>query len=229
MLNSWGSLRLNPVNNELTLQYVQEALLTPATKLYKTVGFFEKEGAIQSDDLNAFWDVLISDTQISQADGTAAAQYFYSGFLGCGYPASSARTTKLFYDATKEFLNDLDISEEKRVDLHNALNSYLVHESTGLVSPTDFANRYFEQEERDSFSDYLEDKNIPSTSFTKDLLHIESSIKTRKISFRKKVNITAPANAFKELVQIESVNEDDQGNEVRWTKILIKDEIISQE
>ena len=120
MLNSWGSLRLNPVNNELTLQYVQEALLTPATKLYKTVGFFEKEGAIQSDDLNAFWDVLISDTQISQADGKAAAQYFYSGFLGCGYPASSARTTKLFYDATKEFLNDLDISEEKRVLGQNA-------------------------------------------------------------------------------------------------------------
>ena len=115
------------------------------------------------------------------------------------------------------------------MDLHNALNSYLVHENTDVISPTDFANRYFEQDERDSFSDYLEDKDIPNTSFTKDLLHIESSIKTRKISFRKKVSISAPANAFKELIEIETVDEDEQGNKVRWTRLLIKDEIVSQE
>ena len=104
---------INQQTNELTLRYVQEALLTPATKLYKTAGFFEKDGASQSEDLNSYWDVLLSDTQISQADGKAAAQYFYAGFLGCGYPASSARTTKLFYEATKDFLNDMDISDEK--------------------------------------------------------------------------------------------------------------------
>ncbi|WP_432729937.1 hypothetical protein [Klebsiella oxytoca] len=38
---------------------------------------------------------MISDYQISKADGKAAAQYFYQHFLGCGYPETSARTTKI--------------------------------------------------------------------------------------------------------------------------------------
>src|SRR5690606_10609709 len=73
--------------NKISLDFIEELLLTPSSKLYKTIAFFEKANyASPCDDINEKWLVMISDNQISQSDGKAAAQYFYSDFAGCGYP-----------------------------------------------------------------------------------------------------------------------------------------------
>ena len=220
---------VNVLTKEITLKFVEEALLTPATKLYKTACFLQKNSTDEGDNLNHQWDVLVSDSQISQTDGKAAAHYFYSSFLGCGYPETSARTTKQFYDATTEFLNDLDVSEEKRNDLQNALVSYLKHENSEIVNPKEFANRYFETKVRDSFSEFLEEKDLPTTAFTKDIKHISSKLKTRRLSFSKNVKITAPSQVFKDLIDIETITENSDGETVNWTKIIVKDEIVSHE
>ncbi|WP_028292456.1 nucleoid-associated protein [Oceanobacter kriegii] len=221
--------KVDDLTSEITLKYIEEALLTPATKLYKTAAFFEKSTTPEGDDLNSKWDVLVSDSQISQAEGKAAALYFYSSFLGCGYPETCARTTKQFYDATCEFLNDIDVSEEKRNDLHNALVSYLKHENSDVVNPLEFSSRYFDVETRDSYSEFLEDKEIPNTAFTKDIEFISGKLKTRKLSFSKDVKLIAPSQVFKELVDIQSINVNDAGEAVKWTKIIVKDEIVAQE
>lgn len=220
--------RINEATNEITLKFVEEALLTPATKLYKTAGFFETSEIAESGNLNSKWDVLVCDSQISQTDGKAAARYFYADFLGFGYPESSARTTKQFYDATCEFIQDLDISEEKRCSLKNSLVSYL-HENTDSISPAEFAIRHLGEDVRDSFTEFLEDKDLPTSAFTKDIEHIESKLKTRQLSFSKQVKISAPSQVFQDLVEIETITEDDDGNPVEWTKILVKDNIVSQE
>ncbi|WP_445359562.1 nucleoid-associated protein [Microbulbifer sp. ANSA005] len=220
---------VNELNQEISLQYIEEALLTPATRLYKTAGFFQKKSDAVKRDLNSKWDVLIADTQISQAEGKAAARYFYSSFLGCGYPQTSARTTKQFYEATCEFLKDMKINVEKRNDLHNALISYLKHENSDVINPSEFSARYFDLETRDSYSEFLEDKEIPVTSFTKDIEHISGRLKTRKLSFRKNVKLTAPSHVFKDYIDIQEMKKNDDGDTVNWTKIIVKDEIVAQE
>lgn len=218
----------NENSNEITLEYIEEALLTPATKLYKTAGFFEK-GELDTDgDLNCKWDAVVCDTQISQTDGKAAARYFYANFLGFGYPESSAKTTKEFYDATCEFIQELDVTEEERYDIRNSLNSYL-RENSDSISPVEFAGRHFEESIRDSFTNFLEDKDLPTSTFAKDIKHIESNLKTRKLSFSKHVKVSAPSQVFQELVEIETISEDSNGNPVNWTNILVKDNIVSQE
>ncbi|MBY7976337.1 nucleoid-associated protein [Vibrio fluvialis] len=223
----------NVHTHEISLKFVEEALLTPATKLYKTAGFFEKNSPSDDDDgdddLNGFWSVSISDSQISQTDGKAAAHYFYSTFLGCGYPESSARTTREFYEATCSFLSKMNISEEQRNDLHNALISYLKYENSQVVSANEFSERYFDVDTRDDFSEYLEDQGLPLTAFTKDIDQISSKLKTRKLSFSKNVKITAPSDVFKDLVSIEAILQNDEGEDVNWTKIIVKDKIINQE
>lgn len=222
----------NPNTNEISLKFVEEALLTPATKLYKTAGFFEKTTSNREEavgDLNNVWHVGISDSQISQTDGKAAAQYFYSSFLGCGYPESSAKTTREFYEATCEFLTGMDISEEKRNDLHNALISYLKYENTDVVSATEFSDRYFDVDTRDQFAEHIEDKGLPLTAFTKDIEQISTRLKQRKLSFSKNVKITAPSDVFKELIDIESITENHDGESVNWTRITVKDRIVSQQ
>ncbi|CAK1759197.1 Nucleoid associated protein NdpA [Vibrio crassostreae] len=222
----------NPNTNEISLKFVEEALLTPATKLYKTAGFFEKvtDNRVEApSELNDVWHVGVSDSQISQTDGKAAAQYFYSSFLGCGYPESSAKTTREFYEATCEFLTGMDISEDKRNDLHNALVSYLKYENTAVVSATEFSDRYFDVDTRDQFAEHIEEKGLPLTAFTKDIEQISTRLKQRKLSFSKNVKITAPSDVFKELIDIESITENQDGESVNWTRITVKDRIVSQQ
>lgn len=219
---------VDKITQEIGLKYVEEALLTPATKLYKTACFLNKGNDSNDEDLNSRWNVLVSDTQISQNGGTASAFYFYNTFLGCGYPKTSARTTQKFYIETSKFINDMDISEEKRSDIHTALNVYLKQEKTDVINPTEFASRHFDIETCDSYSVYLKDKELPLTSFTKDIQYVAPKLKTRKLAFSQNIKIIVPADKFSDLIEMEEVYESD-GKKVNWTKIIIKDRIVSQE
>ncbi|WP_305372891.1 nucleoid-associated protein [Photobacterium leiognathi] len=220
----------NQVTNQISLKYVEEALLTPSTKLFKTVGFSEKNNVDDDlNNLNNFWDVFISDSQISRNDGKAAAKYFYDVFLCCGYPESSARQTKIFYDATCGFIDSLDISPEEKNDFRNALVSYLKIENSEVVNAIDFAERYFSVGTHDLYTEYLEDQGLVSTSFTKDNEQIATKLKVRKLSFSNNIKLIAPFDYFKDLVEINTVTEDGEGESVQWTNILVKDRIVTQE
>ncbi|USD36537.1 nucleoid-associated protein [Ferrimonas sp. SCSIO 43195] len=221
--------KTNQSTKEITLKYVEEALLTPATKLYKTAFFTQVQDEANNKDMRKKWLPLISDSQISKTEGKAAAFYFYSKFLGCGYPESSAKSTKEFYDATSNYLKGMDVSEEVRSDYHNALVSYLKYEKSEVVNPNEFAARYFDSEEVDLYIEHLEDLDLPTQSFAKNLEFIGSKLKIRKLSFSKNVKITAPSQVFKELIKLESINMDESGQPVNWTNIIVKDKIVAQE
>ncbi len=106
---------VNEKTNEISLKFIKEALLTPGSRLYKTAGYFEKKATDSSVDLNERFVVMVSDYQINKAEGKAAAQYFYSDFLGCGYLQDSARKTKHFYEAATNFIADLDVGPPRRM------------------------------------------------------------------------------------------------------------------
>lgn len=222
----------DPSTQEISLRFVQEVLLTPGTRLYKTAAFFEKDCVYNNpQDLNDKWTVMVSDYQISQADGKAAAQYFYSDFLGCGYPETSARTTKKFYDAASRFIDNLDISVEQKSDLYNALITYMKVDTSSTITPSIFASTYFDLDTQDEFNANMSSAGIPSTSFTKDNTHIESKLKFRKINFSRNIKIVAPADVFRSCVEIESIDgdPDDSGAPQKWTKVIVKDRVTQQE
>tara|TARA_R110000803_G_scaffold14326_1_gene39771 strand:- start:232 stop:1320 length:1089 start_codon:yes stop_codon:yes gene_type:complete len=216
---------------EISLKFVEELLLTPGTRLYKTAGFFEKSDW-DNGDLNKKWAVMVADSQINKADGKAAAQYFYSDFLGCGYQETSARTTKKFYDATSEFISNLSASPSEKSDLLNALTTYLKVDTSSTISTSTFAESYFDNvDTQDAFTSFMKNEGLPQTSFTKDLEHIQSKLKFRKINFRSNVKILAPSDTFQDLVSFESIEGDPDatGNPAEWTKVIIKDRVIGQE
>jgi hypothetical protein len=208
-------------------------LILPGSRLYKTAGFFENSNYEEStSDLNEKWTVMVSDYQINKTDGKAAAKYFYSDFLGCGYPQTSARTTKQFYEATKSFITNLDVTPAKKSDLLNALTTYLKVDASSTVSASDFATRYFEDvDTQDLFSEHIEGAGLPTTAFTKDIEHIKNTLKFRKVSFKSNVHITAPSDVFKKLITIDTIEGevDESGNPTEWTQVLIKDRITRQE
>jgi hypothetical protein len=224
---------INPTTKEISLKFVEEVLLTPSSKLYKTAGYFEKsEYDKSSSDLNEKWHVLISDYQINKAEGKAAAKYFYSDFLGFGYPQTSARTTKLFYDSTKQFISELEIPEPKKSDLINALSTYLKVDTASTISVSSFASSYFDDlDVQDSYSSFMEESGLPTIAFTKDIEHVAGKLSTRKVSFSSNVKITAPSDVFKSRITLEAIegDADENGTPAVWTKVIIKDKIKTQE
>lgn len=224
---------VNNETNEISLKFVEEILLTPGTRLYKTAGFFEKASYDPaSTDLNDKWAVMVSDYQISATDGKAAAQYFYASFLGCGYPQTSARTTKEFYDQTRNFISKLDASEAEKSDLIGALTTYLKVDTSATISASHFAETYFDDVDlQDDYTSVIREAGLPTSAFTKDIEHIRTQLKHRKVSFRSNVKIIGPSQTFKDLVTIETIDGDldESGNASEWTKIIVKDKIIDQE
>jgi len=225
-----GYEKITTENGQISLKHIEALLLTPSSKLYKTIGFCEKSDyAPSSTNLNDKWSVLISDNQISQVDGKAAAEYFYSTFAGCGYPETSARTTKFFYDATKEFILNLDNkNSEEKYELSNALTTYLKLGQSSVVNPIEFAESFFEKDIIDEYRNYLKDKKIPITSFTKDVEHIKNQLKLHKVTFSNNVKIEADPDTFKNDVSITTIegDRDENGNVPEWTQIVVKSKLI---
>lgn len=224
---------VNPETKEISLKFVEELLLTPGTRLYKTAGYFEKLVCDEScSDLNDKWTVMVSDYQIGKADGKAAAHYFYSEFLGCDYPETSARTTKSFYEETSKFISKMDVSAAEKSDLLNALTTYLKVDTSSTISTIDFASKYFSDVDvQDLYANYMRDSGLPDSAFTKDIEHIEGQLKVRKIKFSSNVKIIAPSDVFEKLVSIESIDgdPDEAGHPAVWTKVVIKDRVTKQE
>ena len=222
---------IDKATKQISLKHIEELLLTPSSRLYKTIGFCEKSNYDPSStDLNDKWSVLISDNQISQVDGKVAAQYFYENFAGCGYPKTSARTTKQFYDATKKFISQLNRSPEESSDFVNALNTFLKVNQSPTVNPLDFSANYFDLDIQDDFKSYLLEQGIPTNAFTKDLTHISNQLKTHKVTFSNNVKIEASPETFNKDIIIEPIDGDvdDSGNPQQWTRITVKSKMAKK-
>lgn len=222
--------KLDDETGIISLKHVKELLLTPSTRLYKSAGFFKRDGVKDSTPLGEKWIVHISDYQIDKSDGKAAAQYFYQGFLGCDYPSSSARTTKAYFELTCNFINKMDINEEERTNLHNVLYAELKSGKSQKVDPMAFAGAYMSTDNIDNFRNYLDDSNFQVSPFIKDIEYITSKLKSRRVKFSKNIRISAPSEVFEEYVNIEAVDgdPDTKGNIPTWTKIIVKDRIVDQ-
>ena len=213
------------------LKFLEKLLLTPQTKLYK-IGLFVEQDA-RADVLSTRWRAFLYDEMITVRDRYGAAQYFYDGFLGLTFPASSARNTKQFHDFTKTFIQALDVPEEDKIGLHNALVTYLKVDQSPTVEVTAFAASYFgDPVVQDAYEKFMGEKGFPDTAINKDLADVERALKLRRIVFRNQVRVTAPAEGFDNLIRIEVVSGDPaepDGIPPRWTRVTIKDRIANQQ
>lgn len=197
------------INNNLILAYIKNLLLTPQAKLYKIGIFIENTtGSAQIKDTGGF-SVFVFDSNISGQNDRKAAKYFYNGFLGLRIPVSSKQITRDFYEFTKDFIDNAPIETEDKIDLHNALYTYLKTDQSNTIDTQTFSQQYFEDTDlKDQYNNYMENKNFPPNAVIKDTGLIKSKLKTRKIKFSSKVHIYAPAQEFEDSVTIiESTDE----------------------
>lgn len=215
----------------LTLKFLKNLLLTAQTKLYK-IGIFVEAAPDAAREPVSRWSPYIYDEQLTFSNRDGAAQYFYDGFLGCKFMESSARNTKKFHDLTKKFIQSMDVPETDRNVLINALVTYLKADQSPTVSTTAFGEAYIANSEiRDAYARHMRDKDFPLVAVAKDLKDVSSSLQLRKLFFRNKVRLTAPAQGFENLMTIESIDGNivAQGDPTRWTRITVKADISGQE
>ena len=206
-------------------------LLTPQTKLYK-IGIFVESDPAAREPLPNGWRAFIYDDQISVSNKLSAAQYFYGGFLGCSFPETSAKLTREFHDHTKDFIRRLGLSEETKVDLYNALITYLKVDQSPTVQTSTFAQNFLQDAEtRDAYAQFMNTKNFPTTAIHKDLADVASVLRYRKVSFSNEIKLIAPAEKFESMIQMQSFEgeADENGQIPTWTRIVIKDRIRGQE
>ena len=228
-----GGFTKRQAGGHLTLEYIKELILTPQAKLYKIGAFVRLDpAAVTAQDPTAGWRAFLFDDLITQGNKLSAAQYFYETFLGLAFPSNSAFQTKQFHALTKDFIRNAPVDSEKKIDLLNALTTYLKIDQGATIQVEVFSQSYLgEAQLQDAYTDYMQQKNFPSTAIHKDLSEVQSQLRLRKLTFGHDIKLTAPADQFENYVKIESIegDPDEHGNVPKWTKITVRDHIRDQE
>ncbi len=213
-------------DSKVAMEYVENLLLTPQTKLYKVGVFVEVESecseiAVESR-LPGEFNTFVFDSNMTAKDERRAAQYFYSNFLGLRIPTRSEHQTRDFFDYTTAFIDESDLSTEAKVDLHNALYTYLKTDQSNIVEVSGFAQNYLSEEARDDYEAFMRTKGFPEGAVLKNISLLAGRLRTRKMNFSNSVKISAPADTFASDVRvIESALDS--------TTVLVKGRLLDQE
>ncbi|MFP7754142.1 nucleoid-associated protein [Thermodesulfobacteriota bacterium B35] len=159
---------------------------------------------------------------MARNESREAALYFYNSFLGCSVSPSSKKLTKDFYHLTKEFINNSELPDGYKIDLQNSLYSYLKTSQQTTISVNTFAEEFLPIETRDTYCNFMAQKEFPQHAITKDLTHLKGKLRRRKINFTSKVKLEGPADEFNELIQIIEATESS-------TTVRISGKILDQD
>lgn len=213
------------------LKFLNKLMLTAQTKLYK-IGIFVESAPFAVGAPASRWEAYIYDETLTMGNREGAAKYFYEGFLGLGFPQSSARQTKKFHEHTKTFIQGLAIDEEEKIVMFNALVTYLKADQSPTVGVTAFADAYIADPVlKDAYHAHMISKEFPTTPISKDISDLKTALKIRNLRFHSKIRLTGPAEEFESLVDISIIDgdRDPTGYTPKWTKVIIKDRLSSQD
>ncbi|CAI8828856.1 hypothetical protein EI533_07080 [Pseudomonas donghuensis] len=205
---------------KIVLDYLENLILTPQSKLYKIGIFFETRAkpSGEPDTLQAH----VFDSNIKANDDRQAARYFYSNFLGLKIPQNASQRTRDFFEYTTEYIDQAEIGDDRKLDLKQALYTYLKVEQTQTIESSEFATKYLDIELRDDYSTHMDSKGFPETAIAKDTKLINRKLARRKLSFSGNIRITGPSENFTNLVKILESTEES-------TRIEISGSLIGQE
>lgn len=228
-----GGFTKRQADGHLTLEYIKDLILTPQAKLYKIGAFLRTDqAAATAQKPTNGWKAFLFDDLITKGNKLSAAQYFYEGFLGLEFPSNSAFQTKQFHALTKDFIRNANVDSEKKIDLLNALITYLKTDQSATIQVDMFSQNYLgDAGLQDAYMAYMGQKNFPTSAIHKDLSEVQSHLRVRKLTFSHDIKLTAPSDQFENYVLIESIDGDADvyGHVPKWTRITVRDHIRDQE
>ncbi len=208
-------------------EFLENIFLTPATRLFK-VGFLVHPDAPQEDES---WRAFVFDSNITASHREGAAQYFYEAFLGCTFPENGKYETVKFFDLTREFVRQAQISPEAKRDLGDALYTFVKTEQSPTFTSQEFSESYLPVELRDPFARFLEAKQFPNRAVVRDTSDMGARLRRRRFKFGTDIELTASPQAIQDRTAvIEEGPATDFGGEgdEMWTRITIRRPMTDQ-
>ena len=196
----------------ISAEYLTNLFLTPQQKLYK-VGLF----IFKASTTIAY----VYDQNMARNESTTAAKYFYSAFLGCEIAKSSKSLTRGFFQSTRDYINNLSVDIEQKLDLQDQLNGYLKNKNNATISSRVFADEFLPVENRDDYAVFMQDANFPTTAVMKDLSLIATKLKRRVMNFSTGVKITRKDGSLGDVVEVVESTSDS-------TKLMIHGKLEDQ-
>lgn len=194
------------VNGRIKFELVKQMLLSATQRLYK-IGMLVEDAQLQlgADGLydKAHFRCFLFDHMLTGTETGRPTAYFYDAFLGMSIRDSDRKKTKIFYEATKEFINASRLFTDEEKAAHREALRATLNDNEPHINANDFAERHFPVNVVDDYLSHLADKNFPSNSVMKDREYIKSQLrKPRTTTMTSGVKILVPAGeAPSELVQ----------------------------
>lgn len=187
-----------PGGHTLSVDHVRDLMLTGKTKVFK-VGLFAHVGGSSGPV-----EGLVCDRQKSY--GATVAYFFLERFLGCSLKELPELTTKRFFEATEQFINE-DVDEpETKARYQVALAAELSGTRT-TVSPQAFANTNLDPDDRTAFMGKVGEAGISQPSFAKNNDLVAGHLRRIQWSFSSGVAVLAsPDNVGRE-IQLEDLED----------------------
>jgi hypothetical protein len=188
------------------MDVLADLVLTDGTKLFKAA-LFARNGPLEDDIA-----VLACDGQRSYTWTDELAQ-FWIRFLGCKLWEAPRITTKKFFDATLDYINQFVAEPDVKNDLYDMVVSEMKSQKK-VFAPKKFIEDYIPEEHREPFRQHLEEQHINLKQFHVDTTEIKSHLRRRSLHTSTGVRITVPAEA-NEVVDVQA------------THVVIADTVVS--
>lgn len=192
-------------NQQTVIQHLKNIFFTETQRLYK-VGFIQQnvpDPALNNGLYDATQFIVhLFDHVMTGTESRGAALYFYSVFMGADIAQSNKRLTRDFFEKTRSFFESKELTAEQRIDFQEALRSELKSQEQ-TISVADFGGKHMPAPMREEYFQFMERAKFPNHAITKDTDYINNRLKRRqKATFTSGVQITAPADKFKELITV---------------------------
>lgn len=209
-------------NNTITLEYVSNILLGESSRLIKVAIFIENnliEQPLSNGQIRDPEDfsIKVFDHLMQNSTNGNASLYFYGTFLGCSIAENAAIKTQRFFNITRDFINEMDIEQNQKVEYYYDLISYIRGNET-VINPTAFARAVLPENQQDKFIRTCEGLDLRG-SFSKNNNMIKNKLRRQSLKFSSDVTIIASPDTLNNSVQIlrtETIDDED------WTILKIK-------
>lgn len=175
-------------------------MMTGKTKVFKA-GLFWQEGTT-FDSVRG----MISDKQRGSRGNNGVANFFLKSFLGCCLQEAPKITTKNFFVASENFINNEVDDSAKKARYEIALLAMLNNQED-TIKPRQFVEQNFEVCDRQRLIKYLDGSEVPTDSFPKDVELIQSNLKQVCMQFSSGMRVLGPPQVIAEKVRLEKAED----------------------
>ncbi|MGI0086097.1 MAG: nucleoid-associated protein, partial [Nitrososphaerales archaeon] len=165
---------------------LNDLILTEGTKIFKNA-LFIRTGAGEDD-----FDAAVCDNQTRVGGEIEVAQFFLARFLGCKLIEQPQVTTKRYFEAVSDFINERIEDPEQKYECYNHLFSQLTSQ-TGTTSPKKFKSDCLPPDLRGAFTEYLKERKLPLSTFPLDTSLINAQLKRKLIHTKSDIMVSVPS------------------------------------